>query len=139
VREIKVAVLARVCGSGDAEKLGELGFPGKRQGARGRRGLNRPREALACGPRRSGARGMRHDRDAARAARYGPESGAARRAGRDDGRGPPVSDRREVRRGWADAGLLLGRKRNQAVRRGVQRRPSGEVKGPPPDFASWAA
>jgi hypothetical protein len=36
---------------------------------------------------------MWRSRDAAQPARYGPEFGAARRAGRDDGRGPRVSDK----------------------------------------------
>jgi hypothetical protein len=55
--------------------------------------------------------GLQRGRGEARPARHGPESGAARRTGRDDGRGPRASDRERGEAERVSGGPLLGQKR----------------------------
>jgi hypothetical protein len=54
--------------------------------------------------------GLPRGQGEARPARHGPESGAARRTGRDDGRGPRASDRERWEAERYGCGPLLGRK-----------------------------
>jgi hypothetical protein len=93
-------------GSGRRRKAWGLGFPGKRRGARGWRGLNRPREALACGP-------MAKSITRRREPELGSGSGSVRPKVGDDMWPPLVGDRGRGAQAaaalghyWAGVGVL---------------------------------
>jgi hypothetical protein len=91
---IEAATLARVCGSGRHRKAWGARVSGGKARRTGRRGLNRPREALACGPKaRRTARGCEPELESG--------SGSARPKVGDDRWPPPVGDRgrREAEKG----------------------------------------
>jgi hypothetical protein len=94
---IEAEVLVRVCGSGRHKKAWGARVSGGKARRTGRRGLNRPREALACGPKaRRTARGCEPELESG--------SGSVRPKVGDDRWPPPFGDRgqREVEKGcWA--------------------------------------
>jgi hypothetical protein len=94
----------RVCGSGRHRKAWGARVSGGKARRTGRRGLNRPREALACGPKaRHTARGREPELESG--------SGSVRPKVGDDRWPPPVGDRgrREAEKGAAGPARWAGR------------------------------